>query len=60
VLPLKPGVLKLQFTIKAGQEATLTRQLKDIDDNPHMPPEAKEAAKATLRQGQNVDMSARK
>lgn len=49
-----------QAAMKAGQEDTLNRQLKEIDDNPNMPPQAKEAAKATIRQGQQVDQSARK
>ena len=49
-----------QAASKAGQAANLTRQLKDIDDNTHMPPAAKEAAKAMIRQGQNVDLGSHK
>jgi hypothetical protein len=42
---------------KAGQEATTAQQLKAIDDNPNMPPQAKEAAKANIQQHQNMDLS---
>lgn len=42
---------------KVGQAATLAQQMKDIDANPNMPPQAKEAAKANLQQHQNMDLS---
>jgi hypothetical protein len=42
---------------RAGQQASMAQQLKDIDSNPHMPAQAKEAAKASIQQGQNVDLS---
>jgi hypothetical protein len=37
-----------------GTSNTLAQQMKAIDDNTHMPPQVKEAAKASLMQGQNV------
>jgi hypothetical protein len=37
-----------------GMSAAVARQFKAIDDNPNMPPQAKEAAKASILQGQNV------
>jgi hypothetical protein len=45
-----------QAAARAGQAAVLNQQMKDIDDNPNMPPEAKAAAKAALERGQSVDM----
>jgi hypothetical protein len=42
---------------KAGQEAAMAQQLKDIDNNPNMPPQAKEAAKASIQQHQNMDLN---
>ena len=42
---------------RAGQQASMAQQLKDIDNNPHMPPQAKEAAKASIQQSQSVDLS---
>ncbi|HZP82049.1 MAG TPA: hypothetical protein VFB21_10450 [Chthonomonadaceae bacterium] len=39
--------------VKVGRAATAAQQLKEIEDNPHMPPAAKEAARATILQNQN-------
>jgi len=39
---------------QTGTSNTLAQQLKAIDDNTHMPPQVKEAAKASLMRGQNV------
>ncbi|HLK56800.1 MAG TPA: hypothetical protein VKU00_09560 [Chthonomonadaceae bacterium] len=45
---------------KADKAAALAKALKSIDDNPHMPDEAKAAAKQSLLAHQNVDMSIRR
>jgi hypothetical protein len=41
---------------KAAQSSTLPQQLRDIDNNPNMPPAAKSAAKAALIGNQKVDL----
>lgn len=45
-----------QTSQNTAQQATMNQQLKDIDDNTHMPPQAKEAAKAAILRGQQVNM----
>ncbi|HLK55641.1 MAG TPA: hypothetical protein VKU00_03705 [Chthonomonadaceae bacterium] len=42
---------------QAGQESTLKQQIADIDNNPNMPPQAKEAAKASIMQHQNMNLN---
>ncbi|HEV2473635.1 MAG TPA: hypothetical protein VGS41_13255 [Chthonomonadales bacterium] len=44
----------------AQRQAALQKQLQAIDDNTHMPPEVKAAAKQSILAHQSVDMSARK
>ncbi|HZT42798.1 MAG TPA: hypothetical protein VFA07_11590 [Chthonomonadaceae bacterium] len=45
---------------KADKAAALAKALKSIDENTHMPEEAKAAAKQSLLAHQNVDMSIRR
>jgi len=48
------GVAKNTTTPRSGPATSIETQLKMIDDNPHMPPQVKEQAKATILNGQNV------
>lgn len=45
---------------KADKAAALAKALKSIDENTHMPDDAKAAAKQSLLMHQNVDMSIRR
>ncbi len=51
-------VVATPASAKTGQAKSLAQQLKDIDNNPNMPPAAKEAAKANLTQHQGMDLGA--